>query len=347
MTSNNIQPAEEDSPSLFPSALSVSPELRLVLLGLSGSGKSSAGNIILGKEEFLSLNNSRTAVTQECEIKAATVAGRQVSVVDTPDWFFSERPLEDVQDQISTCKLLSSPGPHAILLCVPVDRPVVTELQALEAIAHAFGDGAVESHTLVLFTHGDRLGTREAVEEHIVSRREDLLAVTERCGGRHHLLERGGEAGEGSVRELLEKIEDMVRKAGGTFFPWPPSQETKAQGEEEKTVRMRGGKKEELEAKTEEGDGEEEEWVKSSEKDEESGDEISPSAVASRDVSFIRFLWETLLGFLKSIPGLVRREALLGGLVGLFVGGPFGSVLGTTVGTVATEVGKRKNSKQK
>lgn len=71
---------EEDGPSLFPSASSVSPELRLVLLGLSGSGKSSAGNIILGREEFLSLNNSRTAVTQECEIKAATVAGKQVNV---------------------------------------------------------------------------------------------------------------------------------------------------------------------------------------------------------------------------------------------------------------------------
>lgn len=75
--SSSPPPSSASSSSHF-SAASPSPELRLVLLGRSGSGKSAAGNAILGREEFESYPESLTAITRECEKKRAAVKGRRV-----------------------------------------------------------------------------------------------------------------------------------------------------------------------------------------------------------------------------------------------------------------------------
>nr|XP_057921495.1 uncharacterized protein LOC131124023 [Doryrhamphus excisus]XP_057921496.1 uncharacterized protein LOC131124023 [Doryrhamphus excisus]XP_057921497.1 uncharacterized protein LOC131124023 [Doryrhamphus excisus] len=211
-------PATLSSPS--------SPELRLVMLGRSGSGKSAAGNAILGRAEFESHPDSLVAITQECAKKKAVVAGRRVAVVDTPDWFHSESTPNEVRAQISSCVALSSPGPHAFILCVPTDQPTKVELQALSALETVFGQDAVEKHTLVLFTYADRLkesgkaGT-DSVEAYIASQRGDLLKLVEKCGDRYHVMERGG----GNVEELLEKVEQIAAEAGGQCYSCPAFQE--------------------------------------------------------------------------------------------------------------------------
>ncbi|XP_061765957.1 uncharacterized protein LOC133558831 isoform X2 [Nerophis ophidion] len=212
-TASPATPAVLSSPS--------SPELRLVILGRSGSGKSAAGNVILGREEFVSRPESLVAITQECVKKKAVVAGRRVAVVDTPDWFQTERTPDEVRAQISSCVALSSPGPHAFLLCVPTDQPSKTELQALSALEAVFGRDAVEKHTLVLFTYADRLKGVGSVEAYIAGQREDLLKLVEKCGDHFHVMERHG----GNVEELLEKVEQIAAEAGGQCYSCPVFQE--------------------------------------------------------------------------------------------------------------------------
>ncbi|XP_054636311.1 uncharacterized protein LOC129183274 [Dunckerocampus dactyliophorus] len=203
-----------------------SPELRLVMLGRSGSGKSAAGNAILGQDEFESRPGSLVAITQECAKKKAVVAGRRVAVVDTPDWFHSERTPNEVRAQISSCVALSSPGPHAFILCVPTDQPAKVELQDLCALETVFGQDAVEKHTLVLFTYADRLRESgkagiDSIEAYIASQRGDLLKLVEKCGDRFHVMERGG----ANVEELLEKVEQIAAEAGGQCYSCPAFQE--------------------------------------------------------------------------------------------------------------------------
>uniref|UniRef100_A0A3P9P4R1 AIG1-type G domain-containing protein n=1 Tax=Poecilia reticulata TaxID=8081 RepID=A0A3P9P4R1_POERE len=57
------------------------PALSLILLGRRKSGKSSAGNMILGREEF-----QRDKKTVQCEAGHAEISGWSVTVVDTPGW---------------------------------------------------------------------------------------------------------------------------------------------------------------------------------------------------------------------------------------------------------------------
>lgn len=151
--------------------------------------------------------------------------------MDTPDWFNSEKTPDEVRAQISSCVALSSPGPHAFLLCVPLDQPAKTELQALWALESVFGPEAVQRHTLVLFTYADRLREsgkvgHETVDAYIAGQRGDLLKLVEKCGDRFHVMENGRSWREKrNVAELLQKVEQTVEEAGGQCYSCPAFQE--------------------------------------------------------------------------------------------------------------------------
>ncbi|XP_052359075.1 GTPase IMAP family member 8-like isoform X26 [Oncorhynchus keta] len=347
-------------------------ELRVVLLGRSGSGKSAAGNIILGREEFVSRPDITTAVTQDCQKSRALVAGRRVAVVDTPDWFRSEHPPDVVRSQLSSCVALSAPGPHAFILCVPVDQPAQAELQALGALEKVFGPGAVRTHTLVLFTHSDRLKESgkvgvEGVEKYISSQRRDLLELVKRCGDRYHVMERGS-GGEGeeerkrrSVGELLDKVEQTVREGGGECFSCPLFQEAedRVRQRQEEIVRGRGEevKRQALHSysmqplrETEEDEEENERTREEAEKSVSALELENLPSLSSSPAwysSLLRSVWEKVGAGASKVPKLTAGGALLGGVVGVFFGGPIGGAIGATAGSVVTEVGRRRFSQTK
>ncbi|KAG7485741.1 hypothetical protein JOB18_017176 [Solea senegalensis] len=251
-SSSTFASASPTLSSSFPSSPSLwssSPELRLVLLGRSGAGKSAAGNAILGREEFKSHPDSLTAITQECQKKKALVEGRKVAVVDTPDWFNSELTPDEVRAQISSCVALSSPGPHAFLLCVPLDQPAKTEIQALRAIETVFGPAAVQNYTLVLFTYADKLretgkAGNNSVEAYIANQRGDFLSLVEKCRDRFHVMENE----RGNVAELLDKVEQTVVEAGGQCYSSPAFQEAedRVRQKQFEIAREKKGKKPEV-----------------------------------------------------------------------------------------------------
>lgn len=164
-------------------------------------------------------------------IAACLLSHLQVAVVDTPDWFNSEQTPDEVRAQISSCVALSSPGPHAFLMCVPLDQPAKTELQALGALEAVFGPEVVQTHTMLLFTFADKLresgkAGNSSVEAYIAGQRSDLLKLVEKCGDRFHVMEKGGRGRDRrNVAELLEKVEQTVKEAGGQCYSNPAFQE--------------------------------------------------------------------------------------------------------------------------
>ncbi|XP_022529364.2 GTPase IMAP family member 1 [Astyanax mexicanus] len=347
---------EEPTTHSHEESTDLEPELRLVLLGFAGSGKSSVGNAVLGFKAFetrLSAE-SQKPVTQQCERKCGTVAGKKVAVIDTPDWFFSERPPKEVQGQLSLCKSLSGPGPHAFLLCVSVHRPGEQDLQALDALEKVFGPEALSKHTVVLFTRAERLSEDLPLEELLSGERKDLQEVVARCGNRYQVLELEEDDGK-SVEKLLEKVEEMVNESGEEFYTFPSLKKADSEirgteGNEEPDLsseimcRKRGGGGE---GGDEEEQGSEKAEKVSADDQEAVGDEDTTLSPPGPPPSFLRWMWDSVVGWVLWIPSLLRGSTLLGSFVGLFVGGVFGGVMGATVGSVATEVGRRKPQKAK
>lgn len=284
-------------------------------------------------------------------------------VVSSPAWFGSCCDPTERKRHISSFIALSSPGPHAFLVCIPVNEPADEETKALDVLEKLFGPSAVRTNTIILFTHTEELEEDEQLEEYLATWRKDLRALVARCGDRYHTLEtRSGEPEEGkAVEELLEKVEQAVGGSEGRHFSCPLYQEVEERVRERQVevVRQRRGEDDQespTDSQPEENVTEEEMEAAREEAERSVGDlnvdvdSIFPPAsvsLSSPAPSFLWGLWEKLSGWMRWLSSLVRREALLGSLVGLFVGGPFGGMMGATVGSVATEVGRRKTQKTK
>ncbi|KAG5831807.1 hypothetical protein ANANG_G00283300, partial [Anguilla anguilla] len=188
-------------------------ELRVVLLGWVAGGKSSTGNTILGREEFGVCRR-----TAQCEKKQGEVAGRQVTVVDTPGWWKfmpAELTPDWIKEEVLKSLTLCHPGPHVILLVIPADTSFKEEQRkiVLDNMKH-LGE-RVWGHTLVLFTWGEYLGN-SSIEQHIEREGHALQWLIEKCGNRYHVLCNMKKEDRTQVTELLEKIEEMV--AGKSVF---------------------------------------------------------------------------------------------------------------------------------
>ncbi|XP_041926733.1 uncharacterized protein LOC121690310 [Alosa sapidissima] len=176
-------------------------ELRLVLLGGSTAGKRAAGNTILGTN---TLTHTSTE-TQHSESRQGEVAGRRVTMVDTPDWFCSGLSEKDMRQDVGLCVRLSAPGPHAFLLLIPVEPSEGEERRMLEKMEDIFGEGCW-GHTLILFTHAEGLRER-SVEELLQTGSQELQQLVEKCGNRCHLLNVKDRPDDTKITQLLEKIE--------------------------------------------------------------------------------------------------------------------------------------------
>lgn len=201
-------------------------DLRIVLLGYKGAGMTSTGNTILGQEVFDP--DKRTSL---CVKKVGEVAGRQVTVVDTPGWrvqhSFEETP-QLTKREIAFSTPLCSSGPHCLLLVLRLDctfREV--HRRAFKEHVELLGEG-VWSHTVVLFTSGDHMGDPN-IEQFIESEGEALQWLIDRCDNRYHVLNNKDKNNGTQVSELLEKIEEMVAGNRGCLFQINKSMELPAQ----------------------------------------------------------------------------------------------------------------------
>ncbi|XP_048036659.1 GTPase IMAP family member 4-like isoform X2 [Megalobrama amblycephala] len=186
---------------------SVQSELRIVIIGNAGDEKNKVVKSVLNCE------NPTGEKVGLCTLHQCEHEGRRISVVEAPGWDrTSQQTAENIKEEVQRSVSLCPPGPHALLLVIPVrisEEPSPSDITAAQMHMELLSE-RVWKHTILLFACDE--GVRDFNIQGYFQKAKKIL---DKCEGKAYILD-----SRSKISELFTKIEDLVEEnCGDVFLP--------------------------------------------------------------------------------------------------------------------------------
>ncbi|XP_036045552.1 GTPase IMAP family member GIMD1 [Onychomys torridus] len=200
--------------------------INVAVFGRTQSGKSAAGNTLLGSADFYS-SFSPGSVTEDCHLgrsrllhsfmrRGGQAVTLQIQVLDTPGYPHSKLSMKHVKQEVKKALAhhFGQEGLHLALLVQRADVPFFGQEtpNPVQLIQELLGD-SWKNYTAVLFTHAEKIEEAGISEDEYLHEASDtLLTLLNSVRQRYAFLyEEGNSCNEQRIK-VLERIMEFIKE---------------------------------------------------------------------------------------------------------------------------------------